>query len=417
MEPSKQGDATAASGRAKGRLDCLGGVAEFGGCLALTTPLQEEVRVVISPKQQRSFEVWQQGKWVDGYDHHQFPALLENQISDQSLVRLLREDRKSDIFTTQMCCLKVMLRASRQRLPQGLRVDIETDLPENSGFSFIPAMQIASLRAYAKLFGHEFKGTEIAHWSHVIEDLVLHANGSLADHLSSAFGGGGSFLPILCRPDHILPQIKLPPDLAFCAVSSGLPYESNNPSYVRFRTASFMGKFLFERAMDQSFVYSTQIAFAYLTHEAFARVPLEMEGREFPGVEEDLNDPYSEIHAETRYRVRDCLRFPILEKRRSERFLELLIEETSSERLAPALAEILRQSQADMEAIQLPHRRSVEIVRFLEEQGSALGIHAARVSCHGSTGPVVALVQRDRLAEVKEACRAKFPDSRWILTV
>ncbi|NBD37451.1 MAG: hypothetical protein GVY10_02650 [Verrucomicrobia bacterium] len=412
-----QRDGIIAKGSASGRLDCLGGIAGFGGCLVLTTPLREVVEVTITPTPERSFEVWSENEWIGGYDAHQTPALLENQISDQALVRLLREDRKSDIFTTQMCCLKVMLRASRHRLREGLRVHIRSNLPEKSGFSFIPALQIASLKAYGTFFRHEFRRTEIAHWSHVIEDLNLEANGSLSDHLSCAFGERGFLLPILCRPDHLLPPVELPPELAFCAVSSGLPYESNNPSYVRFRTASFMGKFLFERALDHSFVYGTQIAFAYLTHDAFAHLPLEMEGGEFPGGEEDLNDPYSKIHDGTTYQVRDSLRFPILENRRSERFLELLIEEKSSEHLAPALGQILRQSQQDMEALRLPHPRALEIVRFLEQQGTALGIHGARVSCHGSTGPVVALVQRSSLPAIEEACHAQFPDSHWIVTV
>lgn len=404
------------SAEASGRLDLLGAAAEFGGTLALHVPTRARCRVQIRKLEQDGmrFSGHQGLPWrMEG---KQLKALLENRISDNSLVKVLREDRYSEDFITQLTCLKLVVRASGCGLPHGIEISVDSEIPPRRGFSHRPALLIASLRAYGKLLHYRFPGQELAQWSATVESLIWQANASLADHLTCAYAEAGKIQPILCRPDLMLPAIPLPETTTVAGVAIGDSYHSDNPAYLRTRTAAFIGKYLLERKLDRQFTYISQIAFAYLTHPAYTNLPHTLKGSAFPPGLEALDDPYCQLLPDTLYPVREALSYPILEKRRAERFLELLLNPHSSPRLTHDLGTLLFQSHRASQNVGLTDPLADKLVDRLRRGKKDNGLFGARSSAHGQSAAVVVLLQKDALHDLQPITSATLPADPLILT-
>lgn len=404
-----------ARGQAQGRLDLLGGAAEFGGTLALHLPTVAQTRVSLYHQDHPGIRFHSHGQRPCRIEGKQLKALMENRLSDRSLVKVLQEERFSQDFITQLTCLKLVVRASGCGLPHGISVKVDSNVPTAQGFSHRPSLLIASLRAYAKFLHYRFPGTEIAQWSATVESLIWQANASFADHLTAAFAEPHTIQPILCRPDLLLPAINLPADTTVAAVGFGSDYHSNNPAYLRTRTAAFIGKYLLERELDHSFNYISQIAFAYLTHPAYTNLPKALSGKNFKQGIDALDDPFCQIVPETVYPVRECLSYPILEKRRAERILEILLNPHAHPNLLSEIGSILFASHRAFQIMGLSHPMADRLVERIRKEGPSCGIHGARSSANGSSAAVVVLLRQDALPTLREFAQQCL-DSQTILT-
>lgn len=404
-----------AEGMAHGRLDLLGAAAEFGGTLALHLPTVAQTRVSLYHSKTSGIQFHQPHQRPFRIDGKQLKALMENRLSDRSLVKVLQEESFSQGFITQLACLKLVVRASGCGLPHGIIAQVDSKVPTAKGFSHRPSLLIASLRAYANLLHYRFPGTEIAQWSATVESLIWQANASFADHLTAAFAQPHTIQPILCRPGLLLPAINLPPNTTVAAVGFGSDYRSNNPAYLRTRTAAFIGKYLLERELDHSFNYISQIAFAYLTHPAYTNLPEALSGKDFTQGIDVLDDPFCQIVPDTVYPVRDCLSYPILEKRRAERILELLLGPHTHPNLLTEIGSILFESHRNFQNMGLSHPMADRMVDHLLQYGSSLGIHGARSSANGTSAAVVVLLQQDALPPLHQIAQ-EFLGPNTILT-
>ena len=208
-----------AIGEAPGRLDFMGGVADYSGSLVLQTPIRATTRVSVSRIGEQVLRLSSRGHgaWTTALEP--FRALLsvtnddtKDGADDDAAARSFLQERQAPRWTRYILgCLWVFCRAQKWRPSEGLRFEVRSGVPEGMGVASSAALEVATLRALARLAGIRFRGTELARLGQRAENRIVGAPCGIMDQLAADHGNRGSLLPIVCRPDMLRGPLPLPP--------------------------------------------------------------------------------------------------------------------------------------------------------------------------------------------------------------
>ena len=287
--------------RAPGRLDLMGGIADYSGSLVLEMPIRAAAHAAVQST--RSAEVVA----VSGPRRVNLPA---NMLTDRSFVelsRLLATDGGWAAYV--LGPVAVLARHERLELP-GLRILISSGVPEGRGVSSSAAVEVATIHAVAACLGRALDGRRLALLAQQAEHEIARAPCGVMDQLTAACGEEGRLLSILCRPAEILESIPVEPPLAVWGIDSGVRHTVAGDDYRHIRCATFMGKQML--GLD---------AASYLTERtpsetATERVPRIVSGRAFLKRFGPVADPASSVDADARYPVRAATLHAIEEHQR-----------------------------------------------------------------------------------------------------
>lgn len=380
-------------GEAPGRLDFLGGVADYSGSLVLEMPLRRTTRVTLTthPVKEFVFVSAQEGRCVVAAGTP--PAAVPKWVR------------------YPYGCLLLFSQAQRWRPRAGLKFSIRSRVPESMGVSSSAALEVATLRALEKFSGCRFTGTALARLAQRAENEIVGAPCGLMDQLSSAYGERGALLPILCRPDLLGEPVRLPRGVVAVGWPSGVKHAVTASPYATARAGAFMGRKLIEQATRRKLAHATQLPPAEVRGLPRGVLPTKITGRTFLARAGGVDDPLSTIEPAKTYAVRAAVLFPVEENFRAEAAVALLRGMTPRSREATlrALGELLYQSHAGYSSIGLGCPETDEMVAAVRRLGPAKGFYGARVSGGGSGGTVVVLLQRRALPALKKlANRLRF---------
>ncbi len=211
-------------GEAPGRLDFLGGVADYSGSLVLEMPLRLTTRVTLSTHAAREFVFAsaQEGRCV--VEEGTLPAKVPKWVR------------------YSYGCLLLFCQAQHWRPKAGLKFSIRSRVPASMGVSSSAALEVATMRALEAFSGRKFSGTALARLAQRAENEIVGAPCGLMDQLTSAYGVRGALLPILCRPDKLGEPVKLPQGVVAVGWPSGVKHAVSASPYATARTAAFMGQ-------------------------------------------------------------------------------------------------------------------------------------------------------------------------------
>ena len=218
-------------GSAPGRLDLLGGVADYAGALVLETPTRLTTTVTAEPAD----------ALVVG------PVRLEG----DELVKLvgLTYPEVRDALAGQPrwthYLLGVVLVLVRHGViePPRVRLTVSSNLPRSVGVSSSAALEVATARA---LGTGDLDPLRLAALCQEAENHVVGAPCGIMDQVAVASGTVGSILPILCRPASVRAPIPLPPEIEVVGWPTGAAHDVSGSPYRRARAAAFMGKRMVE---------------------------------------------------------------------------------------------------------------------------------------------------------------------------
>ena len=196
------------AGRAPGRLDVLGGVADYSGSLVLQMPIAATttVRLATLP------EAWIR---VTSGDRAAVAApatacgVVAATGEPAAVRRWLDEHGVAAWARYPLGCLMLFCDRFGWRPREGLAIEIDSDVPVSMGVSSSAALEVATLRALERLSGHAFTGTALARLAQRSENELVGAPCGLMDQLAAAYGTAGALLPILCRPDVLSAPLPL----------------------------------------------------------------------------------------------------------------------------------------------------------------------------------------------------------------
>jgi L-arabinokinase len=388
-----------ATGLAPGRLDFLGGVADYSGALVLETPIDAVTRVEITTTSTPAWTLSSRshGRWAAPAD-----PLLSTLAADGRIAREALDDQGAPAWAHYpLGCVWVFCRQTGWRPEGGLAFSISSGVPEGMGVASSAALEIATLRALEELSGTRLKGANLARLGQLAENEVVGAPCGLMDQLAAAYGKGGSLLQILCRPDILQPPVPLPKGVIVAGWASGVKHAVSGSPYKTARTATFAGKRMFEALVGGRWDFAAEIPPSLFARHA-EKLPETIRGDRFLKDFEAVEDPLSVIERRTEYKVRAGLRFPIEESFRSELAACLLSSATGRSRgeHLRQVGELMLQSHAGYSSIGLGSPETDSMIDALLSVGPDLGIYGGRASGGGNGGVVVVLLEKSALDQL-----------------
>jgi galactokinase len=370
---------------APGRLDFLGGVADYSGSLVLQMPLTLKTRVALREhsKQQLLFTSSAEGRCVVPWN-----------TAPKDVPKWARY--------SYGCFLH--FRAAHGWAPMtGLRFDIASKVPISMGVGSSAALEVATLRALEAFTGKRFRGTALSHLAQHVENTLVGAPCGLMDPLAVAHGVPGELLPIFCRPDQLRPSIKLPKGVVAVGWPSGVRHAVTEQPYATARTAAFMGRALAEMALERVVAHATEFSPSEIRSLSLDELPETLTGAQFLARCGELADPFSVIDLRREYPVRAGLLFPVEENFRVHAAVALLdgFQAGRRQETLRILGELLYQSHAGYSLIGLGSPGTDTMVAAIRSLGPDHGFYGARASGGGSGGTVAVLLEESALPKLR----------------
>ena len=412
---------------APGRLDMMGGVADYSGGLVLQVPtsVSTQVDAELSPAAAGACDAvflssapfgstevplsLLRGAAEDGYlDSLSLPGVAAFLRAQDAPFWVLYVFGSVAIFARETGWLPT---------PQTrLRLSVTSTVPTAQGVSSSASVEVAVLRALRVLSGKPLTDLRLAHIAQAAENFIVGARCGLMDQLSSSCGVPGRVLPITCRPDELAPIVSLPASVALVGWPSGVKHSVAGASpYLVARTATFMGLALARAAAPAvmaNIQYAAELSPSVLRAEILEMMPATMRGRDFTAAHGALNDPLSIVEPDTVYPVRDAFSFPVEETFRCGIAKSLLIAAgcapAGSDAYTACLAsvgELMLLGHAGYNAIGLGCPETDAMVARLREMGPKAGIYGARISGGGSGGTVAVLCERSALPALEAVAK------------
>jgi galactokinase len=400
--------------RAPGRLDLMGGIADYSGSLVLQWPLREATLVALQLDSERRVRVVSLG----AEDNGRAPAFdmpLDDlapggtSIDYPQAQALFRRDPARSWAAYVVGAFLVLLRERGFRFTEGVRLLIRSDVPEGKGVSSSAALEVAVMQALDAAFEMALPPRELAILCQKVENLVVGAPCGVMDQMAAACGREGELLALLCQPADLLGTVALPADLEVWGLDSGVRHAVSGSDYAAVRVGAFMGARILADLVGLPVAPGAAAGtvtiddtrwngyLANVTPSEFeslaARLPESLRGSEFLAGYGGTTDTVTSIDPARDYAVRGPAAHPVYEHFRVRAFAELLTPPITERRCA-LLGELMYQSHASYSACGLGSGGTDLIVELTRAAGLARGFYGAKITGGGSGGTVAILGRR-----------------------
>ena len=406
--------------RAPGRMDLMGGIADYSGSLVLQLPIREATLAAIQKTPDRTISIvslsedrpvesshfsmplddfFDQGRPLDyavaqGY----FQRATSNSTGDNwpayiagTLLVLMRERNLQ--FDSDHTC--------------GVRILIHSTVPEGKGVSSSAALEVATMTALASAFDVPLSGRELALLCQMVENHIVGAPCGIMDQMSAACGEENRLLSLNCQPAELGDPVSIPDELAVWGIDSGIRHAVSGADYGSVRVGAFMG---YRMLLDMAGIAPTALPASkivdtkwrgYLANVApsefeqlyVSRLPESLSGAEFLDQYTSTTDTVTTVDPAQSYAVRQPTTHPIYEHFRVKTFAQLLQGDALAN--AQLLGECMYQSHASYSACRLGSDGTDELVALARLMGAEKGIYGAKITGGGSGGTVTILGRHD----------------------
>lgn len=396
--------------RAPGRLDVMGGIADYSGSLVLELPIAEATFVALQKDDTRRLRV---ASLLDGGTVLNFEMPLDDlqkegePLSYADARRYFQTAPGRHWAAYVAGVFLVLMRDRGTRFSRGARLLISSDVPEGKGVSSSAALEVATMSAVASAFDLEITGRELALLCQRVENLVVGAPCGVMDQMTSACGEENQFLALVCQPAELIGTIKLPDDLALWGLDSGVRHSIGGVDYGSVRAGTFMGYRIIAELAGLSvkqtgdvFVVDDSRWSGYLANlppsefqDRFANnLPATMNGAEFLARYGGTTDPVTQVDPNRTYQVRVAVAHAVYENSRVHRFADLLRRGRPLAREEKvALGELMYESHASYSACGLGSKGTDDLVALVRSAGVDKGLFGAKITGGGSGGTVAVL--------------------------
>lgn len=438
--------------RAPGRLDVMGGIADYSGSLVLQMPIREACHVAIQRNHPSKQKLW---KHAQARQQKEVPTPVIQIVSlgselgnraptfDMDLSDLMDSGKpisyeKARKYFSQDTSQKwaayvagtilVLMTELGVRFEDSISMLVSSGVPEGKGVSSSAAVEVASMSAVAAAHGLTIAPRDLALLCQKVENHVVGAPCGVMDQMASACGEANKLLAMVCQPAEVLGLVDIPPHIHFWGIDSGIRHSVGGADYGSVRVGAFMGRkivksnasaqiscsldnnpsqqvngnTLDEREKDGNNLLETEASLDYLCNLSPHRyevsyvdkLPEYLQGQEFLDKFINHEDSVTVIDKKHTYAVRAPTRHPIYENFRVKAFKALLSATPSDDQLS-SLGEIMYQCHYSYSHCGLGSDgtdRLVELVQRLQHSKSAKSemgtLFGAKITGGGSGGTV-----------------------------
>jgi len=352
--------------RAPGRLDVMGGIADYSGSHVLEFPIAEATFVALQPNDERRLNIV---TLLDDEPHHSSFTMSLSDLDGPVEYETARELFKGSWASYVAGVFLVLMRERNQRFESGANILISSRVPPGKGVSSSAALEVAVMQAVTEAFDIEIEGRDKALLCQKVENLVVGAPCGVMDQMTAVFGERDRLLLLLCQPAELKRMITVPRQLMLWGIDSGIRHSVGGADYGSVRAGAFMGTRIIA---DLSADFSEDGYLASISPAEFER-------------------EYLELLPE---RIRMPTAHPIYENVRVQRFVELLERNEGYQELG----ELMYEAHRSYTALGLNSTGTDLIVELVRKEA---GLFGAKITGGGSGGTVAVLGDQTSRAAVE----------------
>jgi len=400
--------------RAPGRLDVMGGIGDYSGSLVLQKTIKEATFAAIQLTTKREIKIVSLAREKNrslffemSLDDFEKNGRLINYGSAKAF---FKKNHKIHWTAYVAGAFLVLKKEKDVEFKHGAHILIHSNVPEGKGVSSSAALEVAAMKAIVIAFSINISSKELASLCQKVENLVAGAPCGIMDQMTSVFGAQNELMALLCQPAELKEPVKIPEDLCFWGIDSGVRHSVGGTAYSSVRVGTFMGyrilvelvklKITNKKEKGQVEIHDT-LWNGYLSNisptifeQKFANsIPLQITGEEFLNKYFGTTDRVTQILPDQDYDVRVPTRHPIYENFRVKLFAELM-RRSGTEWNLELLGELMFQSHAAYSACGLGSKETDLLVHLVRQMGIGNNIFGAKITGGGSGGTVVILAKK-----------------------
>jgi galactokinase len=395
--------------RAPGRLDVMGGIADYSGSLVLQLPIREATFAAVQKDPERRLRIVTLRGPAERPGFFEMPlAALEEggrALPYDEACRQFQRDPATHWAAYVAGVWLVLMRERGVSFTEGARVFVASDVPEGKGVSSSAALEVATLTAVAAAFGIPLLPRETALLCQKVENLVVGAPCGIMDQMTAVCGQADRLLALLCQPAELQGHVALPDDLTLFGIDSGVRHAVTGADYGSVRVGAFMGHRILADALGQRGYLASLEPSEFET--LARRLPERIKGDDFLARYGGTTDPVTRVDPARDYAVLLPTAHPVYEHFRVRLFASLL-EGAPGNRRPELLGELLAQSHGSYSSVGLGSGATDRLVERVRAMGAASGLYGAKITGGGSGGTVAVLARRGAAGE--EAVRRVADD-------
>ncbi|XP_030947208.1 L-arabinokinase-like isoform X1 [Quercus lobata] len=435
--------------RAPGRLDVMGGIADYSGSLVLQLPIREACHVAVQMNHPSKHRLWkhalarQQAKGQGStpvLEIVSYGSELSNRgptfdmdlsdfmdgdqpISYEKAKEYFAKDPSQSWAAFVAGGILVLMTELGVRFEDSISMLVSSAVPEGKGVSSSASVEVASMAAIAAARGLNICPRDLALLCQKVENHIVGAPCGVMDQMTSACGEANKLLAMVCQPAEIVGLVEIPSHIRFWGIDSGIRHSIGGADYGSVRVGTYMGRKMIKSTASSILSRSLpngdglnlddledlgvelledEASLDYLCnlsphrYEAlYSKVlPESMLGETFLEKYADHHDPVTVIDPKRTYGVGAPAKHPIYENFRVKAFKALLTSATSDEQLT-ALGELLYQCHFSYSVCGLGSDGTDRLVQLVQEiQHGKLSkskegtIYGAKITGGGSGGTV-----------------------------
>ena len=416
--------------RAPGRLDVMGGIADYSGSLVLQLPIRNATHVALQRSDDTKLRVVSLGsggerRFVE-IDLTEFRNSKNEPFSYAEAKQRFSEP--TDHWASYVVgTFLVLMREKSFEFSSGASILIQSNVPEGKGVSSSAALEVSVMQAVNVAFEVGLDAPEIAQLSQKVENLIAGAPCGIMDQMTSACGQENQLLELLCQPDLVKGSVELPTELELWGIDSGVRHSVGGSDYGSVRTAAFMGYRIIADIAGLE-VSSTDVPgkvqirdprwhgyLANLTPSEFEKdfvrgLPERITGNEFLRRYEGITDHVTKVRPDAEYAVHNATRHPIYEHARVKSFAAQL-KDWPGINEPHELGDLMFQSHQSYSDCGLGSD-ATDLLANLVRDSYDEGLFGARITGGGSGGTVAVLGRNGSTQAVQTVVERFYEQTR-----
>lgn len=422
--------------RAPGRLDVMGGIADYTGSMVCQATLDRAAAVAVQSRSDREIQVFS----FNLFDEH-LPFTLRislDALAAASIEQLHREfaqpGRKWAAYLVG--CLAILheqkLLDLKNPSRRGVNLALYSTVPQGAGVSSSAAIEVATMINLLDHYGiarsdGQSDGSpggavdpmRLAALCRQVENRIAGVPCGIMDQVSSCLGQPDELLRLVCQPHELQPPLVLPEGVRVLGIDSGVKHNIGGGMYGRTRCAAFMGRSMILAKMKQmgeqaGMEMTADPMRGYLANlvlEDYKRyfrqyLPEQMRGLDFLNQYGPTDDSVTVVDPEQTYHVLGATDHHVFESRRIRNFVAFLEQAGAAPPHSAERSVLLDKAGHLMYASHVSYRedallgadecdRLEELVRKHEKAG----LYGARITGGGSGGTVAILANQTEKAD------------------
>lgn len=392
--------------RAPGRLDVMGGIADYTGSVVCQMPLSIDAAAAVQKRND--------GRVICISQQTPGEVVLQTTDLRDLDARSLRHKIGSDhawAGYTAGCLAWLMQHYPAASMHNGVTLLIDSDVPAGGGVSSSAAIEVATMTALVSLFNVTLSPMQLAAGCQNVENHVVGAPCGVMDQVVSSQGKKESLLEILCQPapDGMPAMVQgvrpIPAGYAFIGVHSGVRHEVRGNPYGDTRVAAFMAQKIIRTDLPKhaGLDHLANLSLLDYENDLRPRLPLALTGNAFIEKYQSTGDTATTIDPQKSYHVRAAADHHVREMHRVSRFIKLIKEAAAdASTAAHAVSEqamfeagtLMNQSHDSYShCARLGHELTDMLAAMLLDAGPKKGILGCRVTGGGCGGTVAILIR------------------------